>query len=384
MLPFNHTQLLRYSGFLTYVLVGIPLIHNFWVPQVDLGSKLHIAWAGSYIAFGLAYWQGTRDLGKRSPWQLKLPLLLVMNAAACIISYSTSSGLPAILLMVIAGVLPWLLPFWPGLLWAIVQYFTLMPIFVYQLGYAWLDAFLQSSLYLGFAGFTYITSLVATQQAQAREEQRRLNSELRATRTLLADSSRLAERLRISRELHDLVGHHLTALSLNLEVASHLVSGSVQDHVRQSQSLAKLLLSDVRAVVSQLREEDVIDLAEALQTLVEGVPGLTIHLELSPHFAVNDPQRAQVLLRCTQEIITNTLRHSGARHLYLNFERTEDNAVTIDAHDDGIGVNEKLLYGNGLTGMRERLHQLGGRLNVIANKGQGFRLDVWLPLETTA
>src|SRR3546814_12036878 len=79
----------------------------------------------------------------------------------------------------------------------------------------------------------------------------RSNSELRATRALLAESSRLSERMRISRELHDLLGHHLTALSLNLEVATHVSSGKAQEHVRQAHTLAKLLLTDVREAVSR-------------------------------------------------------------------------------------------------------------------------------------
>ena len=225
--------------------------------------------------------------------------------------------------------------------------------------FGWFSAFMQSGLYLGFSAFTYATSLVARQQADSREEQRRLNSELRATRTLLTESSRIGERMRISRELHDLVGHHLTALSLNREVASPLVSGSAQEHVRQAQSVAKLLLSDVREVVSQLREDDAIDLTEALKTLVEGVPGIAIHLDLPPRFAVDDPRRAQVLLRCAQEIITNAIRHANARNLWLRFER-DGAELAIHARDDGRGAGD-LHQGNGLTGMRERLAQIGGR-----------------------
>jgi signal transduction histidine kinase len=171
-------------------------------------------------------------------------------------------------------------------------------------------------------------------------------------------------------------------LSLNLEVASHLVGGAAQDHVRQAQTVAKLLLSDVREVVSQLREDDAIDLTEALKTLVEGVPGITIHLDLPPRFSIDDPRRAQVLLRCAQEIITNTVRHAGARNLWLRFERTEANELAMHAHDDGRGSGE-LRQGNGLTGMRERLDQIGGRLNITTARDKGFALDAWLPLEVT-
>ena len=116
---------------------------------------------------------------------------------------------------------------------------------------------------------------MARQQAEARDEQRRLNAELRATRVLLAESARVNERTRISRELHDLLGHHLTALSLNLEVAGHLTEGRAQEHVKQAHTLARLLLTDVREAVSQLREGDAIDLGAALLLLAEHVPAWT-------------------------------------------------------------------------------------------------------------
>jgi signal transduction histidine kinase len=379
---FNHVQLLRYAGLFTWACVGIPLLRRYWQSE-DGYSTIEIAgWWLSYLAFGLSYWLVTRDLGKRYHWLLQLPMLAVLNAAAIGIGYFSHSGLSGILLLVIAGVLPWLLPFWAGVAWLILQNFSLVPVFIYRVeGFDWFDALLQSGLYIGFSGFTFVTSLVARQQADSREEQRRLNSELRATRTLLTESSRIGERMRISRELHDLVGHHLTALSLNLEVASHLVAGNAQEHVRQAQSVAKLLLSDVREVVSQLREDDAIDLTEALKTLVEGVPGLAIHLQLPPRFAVDDPRRAQVLLRCAQEIITNALRHANARNLWLSFER-DGAELAIHARDDGRG-SDGLQQGNGLTGMRERLAQIGGRLNITTARNSGFALDAWLPLESS-
>ena len=130
----------------------------------------------------------------------------------------------------------------------------------------------------------FVTSLVARQQAQAREDQRRLNAELRATRALLAESARVNERTRISRELHDLLGHHLTALSLNLEVAGHLVEGRALEHVNQAHTLARLLLSDVREAVSRLRTDDAIDMAATLLPLADHVAGLQIRMEMPRPF----------------------------------------------------------------------------------------------------
>ncbi|HEY2396110.1 MAG TPA: sensor histidine kinase [Rudaea sp.] len=379
--PFNHVSLLRFTGLFTYACTGVPLLSATWRgPDIATGSPEYVGWCVAYAIFGLAYWFATHDLGRRRPGLQRVPLMVAMNLAAFAIGWFSHSGISGILTSLVAGVVPWTLPLMAGVAWVLLQSYTLTPVFVEWLDSGWMAAFVQCSLFMGFSAFTYVTSLVAKQQADSRDELRRLNSELRATRTLLTESSRIAERMRISRDLHDLIGHHLTALSLNLEVASHLVGGTAQEHVRQAQSVAKLLLSDVREVVSQLRENDNIDLSEALRTLVEGVPGLAIHLELPPRFSVDDPLRAQVLLRCAQEVITNTVRHSGARNLWLRCERTPTNELAIHARDDGRGAGD-MQQGNGLTGMRERLAQVGGRLDIVTARDQGFALDAWLPLE---
>ena len=380
---FNHIRLLRYAGLLTWACTGVPLLSSSWrADGIETGSTNYIGWWIAYLMFGAVYWLATRGLGRRDGQWERVILLVGMNAAAFAIGWFSHGGISGILFLVIAGVVPWTMPLWQGMIWVFLQNFTLLPLFTRDPDWPLPLAFLQCVLYVGFSVFTYTTSLIAKQQADSREELRRLNSELRATRTLLTESSRIAERMRISRELHDLVGHHLTALSLNLEVASHLVNGTAQEHVRQAQSVAKLLLSDVREVVSQLREDDNIDLTVALKTLTEGVPSLAIHLDLPPRFAVDDPLRAQVLLRCAQEIITNTVRHAQARNLWLRCERTDANELAIHARDDGRG-SSAIKQGNGLTGMRERLAQIGGRLDITTARDQGFSLDAWLPLEAT-
>ena len=81
---------------------------------------------------------------------------------------------------------------------------------------------------------------------------------------LLEISSRTTERLRIARDLHDLLGHHLTALSLNLEVASHLATGEANEQIEKSKAITKLLLGDVRDVVSRLRNDEPVDLGAAI------------------------------------------------------------------------------------------------------------------------
>ncbi len=387
---FNHIRLLRYASLFTYACVGIPLLQYDTVVAdlLDRGRPgyFYDLWLGSYLAFGLVFWFLTHDMGSRNASGLRrlvqVASLLLLNLLAIAVGWLSQSGLCALLLVVVSVALPWILSQRIGVAWMILQNFSLLPLFASWPNYSLSLAAWQAIMYLGISATTFFTSMIAKQQAEAREDQRRLNAELRATRALLAESSRLGERMRISRELHDLVGHHLTALSLNLEVASHLVSGQAHEHVRQAQSVARLLLTDVREVVSQLREDDSIDLTAALEALTEGVPGLDIHLELPARFTVDDPRRAQLLLRCAQEIITNTVRHANARNLWLRFERTEDRRLAIHARDDGRGATQ-LKQGNGLTGMRERLAQFGGQLDIVTSRDQGFALDAWLPLEAT-
>ena len=384
----NHTQLLRYSGLFTWAMVGIPLVLNSWyfpvaeVEETLLSKPDMVGSTVAYFAFGLAYWLVTHDLGTRKPRWYDIALLGVMTITAIAVSQLTGTGLGAILLMIVAGVIPWLMPVSAGVIWMIVQHVALVPVFIKGQGFTPIAAVLQTALFIGYSSFTFVTGFVAKQQAQAREDQRRMNAELRATRVLLAESSRMSERLRISRELHDLLGHHLTALSLNLEVAGHLTEGKAHDHVKQSHTLAKLLLTDVREAVSEMREDGGIDVNTAFHSLVDGVTALKIHLDLPEMLQLDDPDRAHVLLRCAQEIITNTVRHSGADELWLRLTKMPSH-IELFARDNGRGA-VNLSQGNGLRGMCERLAEFGGHIDIMNIAGQGLSLTATLPTKEIA
>lgn len=387
----SHTRLLRAAGLYTWALVGIPIILNVWfLPPsrgVDetTGFGINVPMTVvSYLAFGLCYWLATRSLGSRdtlASTRGNFVLLMVLTTAAVAVGYFTQTGLSAMLLLVMAGVLPWILSLRAAVAWLLLAHIPLVPSFMARDDFSFWEALFQSTFYVGFSAFVLVTAYVARQQAQARDEQRRLNAELRATRMLLAESARVNERTRISRELHDLLGHHLTALSLNLEVAGHMTEGRALEHVKQAHTLAKLLLTDVREVVSQLREGDAIDLGGALLLLTERVPALAIHMNIEEPLTLDDAERAHVLLRCTQEIITNAVRHAGARNLWIHCRR-DGGQIVINAHDDGQGA-DVVIAGNGLRGMRERLRQHGGSMTIESRAGGGFRLCLRLPVETT-
>lgn len=384
----DHRRLLRYAGLFTWIVVGVPLLVLSQPAEQTIelavqagpsaGEPIWQAWI-AWGLFGASYAWLTQALGARRVRIFDFIALLLLTISAVAVSYYTNSGLGSILLMVVACVLPWLLPLPAGISWLILSQLMVMPMFL-GIGFSWAEALLQSILYGGFCVFIFVTSMVARQQSLAREDQRRLNAELRATRALLAESARVNERTRISRELHDLLGHHLTALSLNLEVASHLTEGQAHEHVDQAHTLARLLLSDVREAVSQIRDNDAIDMAATLLPLADNVPGLHIDMAMPRPFLIDDPERAHVLLRCTQEIITNAVRHAQAQVLRLRYS-WDGHAIRLHARDDGRGAEDAAAVGNGLRGIRERLTEYGGELETETAAGQGFVLRLRLPLE---
>jgi signal transduction histidine kinase len=368
-------RLAVFAGLGTWAVIGVPVLLE--LAGDGLLEPRWLLWLYSYLSFGMVFGLIATD-------RLKLPRrygLAVLGyqtlMAALALALLPRYGFIAILFIITASHAAHVLKLKTGFLWVLGQ--TLFIGTVVGLTYPdAISAGVQTLAYFGFQLFALLTTASALSEAAARTELARQSAELRATQELLAESSRLAERAHISRELHDLMGHHLAALSLNLEVASHVTEGKAKEHVGKARSLAKLLLADVRGVVSSMRQDGTLDLAGALGTLVEDVPKPRIHLTIPGDLGVDDIARAQVILRCIQEIVTNAVKHSDADNLWLELDRTPQ-GIQVRARDDGRGSPE-VRAGHGLKGMRERLEALGGRLSVRSSPGEGFRLDVWVPL----
>lgn len=379
MREIHPTNWLRYAGIATWLLVAATLLLLPWVARDDVESSRIIGWWSAALLFILAFLHPAARLRPLAPLWQRLVVMTVMTASVFALSYFTRSALGVILSTIVAGILPWILPRIIAIAWllGIALAFSIWAAILPQFGLAY--ALPQLMITLGLMLFAYAASTLALNQLKARDELRRVNSELRATQSLLAENTRIAERVRISRELHDLIGHHLTALSLNLEVATHTAEGKAKEHAQRAGSIARLLLSDVREVVSDMRHEDRVDLREAIRELASGVPEPAIHLDIPDELSLTDPKRAQILLRCAQEVITNAVRHAHASNLWIRLTADEE-GLRLEARDDGRGANE-LLPGNGLNGMRERIKELGGRLEIMTRPNSGFRINAWMPPE---
>jgi signal transduction histidine kinase len=207
------------------------------------------------------------------------------------------------------------------------------------------------------------------------------NQALRSAQAIIASTARDAERLRISRELHDAWGHELTALGLQLEIASHVTEpAKANDHVLQAKSLARNLLSKVRDVVSTLRDAERGNLRQALEALARSVPTPVVHVQIDPDLRP-DLDQTHALVRCAQEALTNAVRHARAANLWLQVT-SDGGGVRLVARDDGVARADCVSPGSGLVGMRERVESLGGRLAVRPGADFGFTVDAWLPSGT--
>ena len=373
-------RLLRLAGFSSLLLVSAPMV----LTQVfgpELGTSFPVLapgslviWLGAALTFAFAFWQAT---GASPPRQLRALLLLVVQATAALVMFAiTCTGYESTQLVIVAAELGLLFPLSVGMVWivAVSALQAGLGIHHWPLSGALVWAFAYT---LPYQLLALLTSYFAASQSRAREVLTRTNAELRATQELLAETSRMTERVRISRELHDLLGHHLTALNLQLEAASHLVQGTASEPVGKARSVAKLLLADLREAVSMLREEETMDLAQVLCPLAEAVERPRTHLTLPRNLRLTDTKRAHALVRSVQEIITNAVKHADADNLWIEVA-IEGEGVAVHARDDGRGV-AVVASGHGLKGMRERIEALGGRVEVASRPAEGFRVDAWMP-----
>jgi signal transduction histidine kinase len=225
---------------------------------------------------------------------------------------------------------------------------------------------------------------LAAAQADRRRWLQAMLAERLSADELHDEQLRYGERLGLAREMHDLMGHHLTALNLQLQLADALLQRQQPEgaatQIEKARQVAEQLLAEVREAVSSQRAERRIDLRNALRALADGIDTPTITLGLDDEAVRNLPPRtAHALLCCVQEATTNCVRHARARHLHVQLQR-EGKELLLRIEDDGEGA-AKLSPGNGLTGMHERLAELGGSAQVLRHR-PGFLIEIRCPLET--
>jgi len=371
---------LRFAGYPLVFAVGEPLwTHPFSWAHHLVDSPLFPAWAAAYVVFVVAF-----HLGASTPETARarrLCMLGVMTCATLTMTALLTCDFGALSLVVLASQAALALPRRHTAVFVAVQTAVLCYLVVKRMD--WNDTALSHLVGLVAAEiFAAVAVYLARHAAETARDLAHANAELRATRSLLEETSRAHERTRISRELHDVLGHDLAALGLQLEVATHVPPERAGAHVAEAKEVSARLLRNVREVVRETREAPGADLGRALRAFCDDVHGLAVHLEMPAVLPLDDAARGHCLLRCVQEIVTNALKHSHAANLWIAMGYA-DGAITIEARDDGQGARD-LRAGYGLSGMRARLEEMGGWLRVASEPSRTFAVSARLPARGAA
>jgi signal transduction histidine kinase len=235
-----------------------------------------------------------------------------------------------------------------------------------------------------------VFAYVFRQAELARHQNQQLLEELRGTQLQLQELAVSEERTRLSRELHDSLGHQLTVAVVQLEGAQRLIPtkperasemiGTMHDELKNA-------LADLRRTVTALRSPiaDDLPLASALLHLMQSFEqntGLVTHFSAAENLPeLSEPYRL-ALYRAAQEGLTNIQRHANAQNAWINIS-ADDKQITLTVRDDGQGLDQSNEKGSGvgLIGLGERAGQLGGEMRFIPRlETGGASLTIILPL----
>jgi signal transduction histidine kinase len=211
------------------------------------------------------------------------------------------------------------------------------------------------------------------------------NQKLQDTLIKLEEMTVLKERNRIAREIHDTVGHTLTTVLIEIEAGKRLVSKDPDLAIEKldlAQEQIRKGLDDIRHSVHTLKDgSDLLTLVPALKSLIsdtERHAGVKIDFDYDSDLPITEAQ-SKVLFSALQEGLTNGIRHGGCSSFRFTLKRSDDK-IRFTLKDDGRGCDD-VSPGFGLNAMRERVIALGGVLDIESRAGEGFCLNITIPIE---
>ena len=217
-----------------------------------------------------------------------------------------------------------------------------------------------------------------------------MSQELRAAREQMAAAAAVAEeRLRIARDLHDLLGHSLSLIALKSELAGRLALQSPEraaSEIRDIENAARTALAEVREAIADYRKSTLAsELAGARELLAAA--GITYRYDGVDGARLDLPPPVEAALAWTvREGVTNVIRHSHASHCVIRLTRSPT-GVAVEVEDDGRGAgseNAAGATGSGLRGLAQRVVAIGGRYEAGPRADGGFHLAVYAPISATA
>jgi len=261
-------------------------------------------------------------------------------------------------------------------------------------------SWLPTLLSFGAGFFAFVAFSVAFRRSlQARAESQQLLAELKNAQGRLRDLAVMEERQRLAREMHDAVGHRLTAAAVLLEGAARLIGSEPERATRMvetSRAQVRQGLDELRGAVSALRMDatGTQTLSEVLGAIVDvfaqGAEG-KVTLDLQPGLGEPEPDRKRVIVRTAQEALTNVQKHAAATRIELAL-KTDGHSYVLTCRDNGRGLPEADAaqaavpaalggMGFGLGNLRARAAEFGGSVELAPAPGGGAILRLILPVD---
>lgn len=233
-----------------------------------------------------------------------------------------------------------------------------------------------------WALFTYVVYMT-NKQRNIEEELRmmdRANLELKSYIEVAEENAEIRERKRISREIHDTLGHALTGISAGIDAVLVLVDMDKESAKKQLHNLSEIVrqgIVDVRRSLNKMRPGalEELTLKASLQALIKPytkIANLTIELDYQWGEVDFEKTTEIVIFRAIEEAITNSIRHGQAQHIWLKLTHDETHYY-VDISDNGRGC-QNIKYGFGLTQMQERLATIGGKVSYQGD--DGFKIKI--------
>ncbi|MDT0628999.1 histidine kinase [Alteromonas sp. W364] len=392
------------SALLTWALVSGSALYFMYGMEKLSDSALPIA-AALFLTYIVLWLSLIRERPYKNDGRVRTIFLFLLFSTVVGIYFVVPFVYTAIFMVIWSAALPYFIsarlafmlsPLWSAVLWA-----------VYEYHWGFSGMIVSALLFWTFNLFALVMVTTTIKEKNTRETVETINRELVSTQHLLSQAAEQAERVRIARNIHDLLGHHLTALTINLQVAGRQLDQldtdneqatqkqTIKDSIEQCHSLSKLLLSDVREAVSDIRDKSSIRLESAIKAISDRLPSIDITVDYPDNISIEDVTLADVLIKCIQESFTNSLKHGKASEVKVSFSQ-HSNHVQVAIQDNGNHTQSKQLKankhvrdglqkdieiqrGNGLTGIEERLALVDGKAEFQRNE-KGFLTMLSVPV----
>lgn len=248
---------------------------------------------------------------------------------------------------------------------------------------------IQYVVNIGYFGGAWFFGNRTWKSALEREALESAHAEIRDQQDVIAEQAVELERVRIARELHDVVAHHVSAMGVQAGAARRILYRNpeqAEQSLRLVESSAREAIDELRSMVRTLRSDGTIDsplptLAE-LNDLIQNARdnGQNVTIERIGDLPLVSPASELTLFRVAQEGLTNARKHAGAQAKVIVRLRGLEDGIELEVSDSGrAGSTQKSGTGHGIVGMRERIQAVSGRIEVGPKSDRGWMVRAWVP-----